>query len=181
MAPLPDPEAQNNRSSAADFESQLARFMAGIRHVESGGNYTVRNKIGASGAYQFMPGTWRSWAGPRLASVYPEAYLAPPELQDEVARRAMTSYFQTFLGWDKVAKAWLGGPGSVDRVVSDGNVTNVEYAQRVLNSAGMMSAVPAAAPDMGPAADLQPATPGVTDYMDVMTQTFDRLAGQRQE
>lgn len=121
----------------ADFQTELEQFRVGLRRLESGGNYKVRNKIGAGGAYQYMPGTWRSWAGPALARMYPEAQMAPPEIQDEVARRNMTALFHQFGSWFKVAKAWLGGPGNVDKNYSDGNVTQNEYANRVLSYAGL--------------------------------------------
>jgi hypothetical protein len=132
----------------ADFSSELEQFRLGLRRRESGGNYTVRNKIGASGAYQYMPGTWRSWAGPALARQYPEAWMAPPAIQDEVARRNMSALYHQFGSWFKVAKAWLGGPGNVDKNFSDGSVTQNQYAAQVLAYAGL-SGAPGATADMG--------------------------------
>lgn len=123
----------------ADFQTELEQFRLGLRRRESGGDYFARNKAGsgAGGAYQYMPGTWRSWAGPALAKRYPEAWMAPPEIQDEVARRNMANLFHKYGSWFKVAQAWLGGEGSVGKSVSDGSVTTNQYANQVLAYAGL--------------------------------------------
>lgn len=69
-------------------------ILATIREVESGNNYTAINngdgKGGiASGAYQFVTGTWDNYRG------YKDAYLAPPDVQDakasEMVRAIMSS------------------------------------------------------------------------------------------
>lgn len=124
----------------ADFQTELEQFRVGLRQRESGGSYTVRNSIGAGGAYQYMPGTWKSWAGPALASQYPEAWMAPPAIQDEVARRNMTALYQKFGDWNSVAQAWLAGPGGVGKHLSDGSVTTDQYAAQVLQLAGLSGA-----------------------------------------
>jgi hypothetical protein len=61
-----------------------------IKGVESG-NYTEQSHIyEGSGAYQFIPSTWRYWYGrwrdavAFVGSDYPYAYLAPPLIQDAV-------------------------------------------------------------------------------------------------
>lgn len=74
-------------------------WLACIRARESGGNYTIYNTTGsgASGAYQFMPGTWAwmsrqagygAWAGSPAAS-------APPHVQDAVAYWAYAHGYQS--------------------------------------------------------------------------------------
>lgn len=55
-----------------------------IAQCESGGSYTARNsESSASGKYQFLTSTWRSFGDPR----WPTAADAPPEVQEAAARR----------------------------------------------------------------------------------------------
>lgn len=64
-------------------------FLSCVKERESGGDYTVYNNqgSGASGAYQFMPGTWNSIAGSvgrdDLVGIDPAA--ASPADQDTMA------------------------------------------------------------------------------------------------
>lgn len=117
---------------ADDYDTQLAAFMYGLGQEESGGNYrTPPNRVGASGKYQFLDSTWGNYGG------YPKAYLAPPEIQDERARQLMGAYYRKFGDWGSVAQAWLGGPGSVGKNVSDGNIGSFAYARNVLRLAGL--------------------------------------------
>lgn len=59
----------------------VARALATIRAKESGGNYAARNpRSSASGAYQFIDGTWGGYGG------YQHAYQAPAHIQDAKAR-----------------------------------------------------------------------------------------------
>lgn len=66
---------------------------ATIRQMESGGNYTAltHGTNGASGAYQFEPGTWQGLSKQFAnqvpqASMYPIAAQAPPSVQDSIAK-----------------------------------------------------------------------------------------------
>ena len=66
----------------------LPRVLATIRTIESSGHYdTHPNQGGASGAYQFIDLTWRAQAGHAGvdAGLYPQAWMAPPAVQDQVA------------------------------------------------------------------------------------------------
>ena len=72
-------------------------LLARIRWCESRNDYTARNpRSTASGAYQFLDGTWRSQAskievtaedGSKTTAdrMWPRAYLAPPHIQDQAA------------------------------------------------------------------------------------------------
>lgn len=89
--------------------SDLDRFMAALRAVESSGDYTaegVPTPWGtATGAYQYLDGTWDNYKG------YARAKDAPPEIQDEKARMDMERYYNEYGSWDSVAAAWYSGPG----------------------------------------------------------------------
>jgi hypothetical protein len=98
----------------------LGTFLAAIRQQESGGRYTVGpNAANASGAYQFIPGTWHTaltQAGmENLYLQYPQAYLAPQEVQDRAAAAYATSLYNgpAMQSWYKAAEAWYGGPGAI--------------------------------------------------------------------
>ena len=59
---------------------EIEYILLTIRWMESRETYDIPpNKGGASGAYQYIKKTWANYAG------YPEAYLAPPWVQDERA------------------------------------------------------------------------------------------------
>lgn len=94
----------------------LDSFLAAIKSQESNGNYQATNaSSGASGAYQFMQGTWTSEA---KAAGYPQyadgpASAAPANVQDAVAAHMANGYFQSYGSWQSAAEAWYGGPGAV--------------------------------------------------------------------
>ena len=75
-----------------------ADLLAKIRQRESGGRYDLPPTANyaypashASGAYQFQPGTWKLWTSRSgVGGEYPEAFLAPPNVQDAVAAFAAT-------------------------------------------------------------------------------------------
>jgi hypothetical protein len=118
----------------------LGSFLAALKAQESGGNYsTPPNKYSASGAYQFVKGTWANYKG------YPEAYLAPPAIQDEKARQLAQSYYNQFGNWESVAKAWYAGPGFASKnqtVKQEGNAPSInQYASEVMARLGRPSTV----------------------------------------
>jgi hypothetical protein len=79
--------------------TNLPDVLAQIRQRESRGDYTqtpqqnyAYPRSHASGAYQFQPATWQQWtARSGIGTEYPEAYQAPPEIQDKVAAYAATN------------------------------------------------------------------------------------------
>lgn len=99
-----------NGSSASQTSPNLARFLAAIRAVESGGNYAAVNKEAtpwgtAKGGYQYLDSTWNNYGG------YPSADLAPPEIQDQRATEDFERYYSKYGSWDTVAAIHFSGEG----------------------------------------------------------------------
>lgn len=159
------------------YPSQIANILATIRYLESRGNYLAPpNKGRASGAYQFITSTWNNYAG------YPNAYLAPPEIQDE---RAAADVMKFLAQWNNdvsmIPVMWYYPRASRDvslmdvvPVPSAGNVLTVrEYQQRWLaiwsSLSGEQIQQPLSqadqfarmgfAPELAPPAAIDPTTP----------------------
>ena len=94
-------------STLASDPPGLARFMAAVGHVESGGDYYARNAYsGAYGKYQIMPASWRAWAYRYLG----DANATPtPANQDFVAAAKFRSLYNWLGSWRRVAYWWLTG------------------------------------------------------------------------
>jgi hypothetical protein len=129
---VPAPAAQQ----VIAYPSQIANILATIRYLESRGNYTAPpNKGRASGAYQFITSTWNNYGG------YRDAYLAPPEIQDE---RAAADVNRFLAQWNNdvsmIPVMWYYPRAARDVALMDivpvpsaGNVLTVrEYQQRWL-------------------------------------------------
>jgi hypothetical protein len=101
----------------------LARFMAALAKVESGGDYYARNATsGAYGKYQIMPLSWRAWAERYLG----DANAKPTPTNQEIVAAAKIRALYSWLGsWRRVAYWWLTGS----------NATSVwsYYATRYVN------------------------------------------------
>ena len=64
----------------------LTPFLRCVRHHESRGDYGAQNpRSSASGAFQFVDGTWRTVSRSAGHPGYPTAASAPPWVQDAVA------------------------------------------------------------------------------------------------
>jgi hypothetical protein len=171
----PAPAAQN----VIAYPSQIANILATIRYVESRGDYSAPpNKGRASGAYQFITSTWDGHGG------YPEAYLAPPAVQDE---RAAADVERFLAQWGNdvsmVPVMWYYPRAASDLALMDvvpvpaaGNVLTVrEYQHRWLAVWSFMSGRPIPkpltladqiarmgfAPELPPPTAIDPATPAV--------------------
>jgi hypothetical protein len=107
----------------------------GLRQHESGGNYTAKSRIStASGAYQYINGTWNRFRG------YLEARQAPPAVQDERARMDLVARFNQFRDWEKTVAghfypAWANDPSKWNRSPAPGNPTVRAYVDSVLDKA----------------------------------------------
>jgi hypothetical protein len=68
----------------------LVGVMACIKTHESGDYQEHSHLQDGSGAFQFIPATWRAWSARAGHPGYPYAYLAPPTVQDAVVAYALT-------------------------------------------------------------------------------------------
>jgi hypothetical protein len=73
---------------------------------ESGGRYDRIGPNGHTGKYQYDALTWRSAVGPELAAQYPQAYMAPGEIQEMAfnntfARRGTQPWSASYKCWIK--------------------------------------------------------------------------------
>jgi hypothetical protein len=99
--------ASSPEADAAKPPRGLARFMAAVAQVESGGDYTARNPVsGAYGKYQIMPANWPSWARQYLGDAKARK---TPRNQDRVAAGKMISLHRWLGSWKRVAYWWLTG------------------------------------------------------------------------
>ena len=103
--------------------SDVEKILATIRTRESGGNYSIPHPIGmpnqtASGAYAFTNKTWQYLTKKYgIGTEYSSAYLAPPPIQDEVARRYVNDILRRSGGdVSKVPLEWY--TGNIDGVMS---------------------------------------------------------------
>jgi hypothetical protein len=147
IAPATTPDAVPSRSETiagapvADATSlanlplipaDIEKILATIRTRESGGNYGAQNPTStASGAYQFIDGTWQSLTAKYgIGTEYSKAKLAPPEIQDAVAARYAQEILQE-AGGDvtKVPLAWFtGNIRGQSTAVSQSEVANYQRA-----------------------------------------------------
>ena len=77
-----------------------------IGYCESGGRYDRIGPSGHTGKYQYDSRTWASAVGPQLAAQYPQAYLAPGDIQEMAfnntfARRGTQPWNASYRCWIK--------------------------------------------------------------------------------
>lgn len=115
----------------------VEKILSTIRMRESGGDYNIQSKSSsASGAYQFVDGTWRSLTKKfNVGTEYSRAYMAPPEVQDEVARRYANDILRRSGGdVSKVPLEWytgnINGVMSAKALAANNGLTPQEYQKR---------------------------------------------------
>lgn len=121
------------------------QLMAAIKKVESGGNYAAHSKTSsASGAYQYIDGTWNGYGG------YAHAWQAPPEVQDAKALSDVMHKLSSY-GGDarKAAMSWflpaaVNNPTLAARTPKGNGINPNQYADKVLAAMGQHVAVQSA-------------------------------------
>lgn len=103
---------------------QLGAFINSIAGQESGGNYGAVNRhSGALGKYQIMASNISAWSKETIGrAVTPSQFLSSPQIQEQIARAKLTSYFQKY-GPAGAAIAWYAGPAAAQRYVQTGRIS----------------------------------------------------------
>jgi hypothetical protein len=107
-------------SSIPVFNTDPDYWRDRIGYCESGGRYDRIGPGGHTGKYQYDARTWKSAVGPELAAQYPQAYLAPGEIQEMAfnntfARRGTQP-------WNASYKCWIKGTVFADASAGTSNV-----------------------------------------------------------
>lgn len=103
------------QAEASDSSNpEIEKILATIRTRESGGNYAISNpnpNSTASGAYQFIDKTWKNLTKKYgIGTEFNRAKDAPPNIQDEVARRYVMEILKDNNGdVSKVPLVWYTG------------------------------------------------------------------------
>lgn len=114
----------------------LDQLLYGIRRIESGGNYSVVNSIGAVGAYQVMKANIPSWTKRALGySMTWQQFRDSRAAQDAVARVILGGYYRKY-GAAGAASMWFSGQPNPNSSASDGGNTVRQYVNKVLAASG---------------------------------------------
>jgi hypothetical protein len=114
----------------------IDQLLYGVRQVESGGNYSVVNSIGAVGAYQVMKANIPSWTKRALGySMTWQQFRASRAAQDAVARSILGGYLKKY-GAAGAASMWFSGQPNPNSRASDGGNTVRQYVNKVLSASG---------------------------------------------
>jgi hypothetical protein len=88
------------------IDPTIKALASAILQKESGGNYKAKGGSGEYGAYQFMPATWKSWAGNHLSD--PNAPMTV-ENQNKVAYAQIKMLKDKGLNPAQIASQWNSG------------------------------------------------------------------------
>lgn len=93
------------------LDPTIVALAKAIRDQESGNNFNARGGDGEMGAYQFMPDTWKAWAGEHLGN--PRAEMTRAN-QNKVAYKQIEKWKKQGLNVGQIASAWNAGLGNKD-------------------------------------------------------------------
>lgn len=114
----------------------LDQLIAGIRQIESGGNYAAHNPSGAWGAYQVMASNIPEWTRQAIGrSMTVAEFVADRAAQDAVARFKLGQAFRKY-GAAGAAAVWFSGRPDPYSQASDGYNTVQQYVSKVMKAAG---------------------------------------------
>ena len=88
------------------LDPKAKALASAILKQESGGNYNAKGASGESGGYQFMPGTWKAWAGKHLGDSNAQMSV---ENQNRVAYGQIKSWKDKGYNPAQIASLWNSG------------------------------------------------------------------------
>jgi hypothetical protein len=119
--------------------AEVDDILATIRRRESGNNYTIKSRSSsASGAYQFIDGTWSGLTKKfGVGTQYSSASLAPKEVQDTVAKLYVEDILKRSGGnINAVPNEWytgnINGKMTAKQIAANGGLTSDTYTSKWL-------------------------------------------------
>lgn len=172
----------------SSFETGLARAMAAIKQVESGGRYGIKGTYNSKygypiGAYQMMESNLPQWSQQALGRVASSSeVLKDAAIQDKIASVELTRLFKKFGNWEDVFSTWHSGvPLATARAQgrADINMATVDYVKKV---SGAMANLPGAVQTGALAGTEEGAATGTLDaWMGLREVTGSGAAGAGQQ
>lgn len=95
-----------NNNATSTMDNDVINLAKAIRQTESGGNFNAKGASGESGAYQWMPETWKAHAGKVLGN--PNAEMTPAN-QNAVAYVTLKEWKDQGLNPAQIAAKWNSG------------------------------------------------------------------------
>jgi hypothetical protein len=126
-------------------QDKAIKLAMAIAKVESGGNYQAKGGSGESGAFQFMPSTWKGWAKQYLGDA--NAPLTKAN-QNQVAVKKVSDLLDKGYDERQVALSWnAGSPVEVKGVNKYGvKYDSGAYANKVISQYNSMKNTPTTTP-----------------------------------